>query len=395
MFVMSLNILSNLHWSISPAGTAPNRDHLYQYLPNWQVNVVRYDDFSSNYRLWYPELASIIDKYLTSLSLSSISFNVGPLCMGLINAWFNHAGLKHNLTLPFALGTNTKLLHSSAILSTSSGVIMSSCCNLSSLSLNGFCSAYAIHLGGAWYGLLLGLSCNENVPSKHPMPLNTLSTSMCICCVSLVLLLLSVSTFGHDRKYFVSAFALVLTVDPLSLLVVLKMPPMFVQHFLCKGADIVVWLYLCSKVVGWQLRFSLCSGAVTTKALVMVVALYFPLVPDSVEYPMPYASCLGWCGVWLCSACLVAPIILLCFSSACPPVFSLKELCLSKVLGFCSLFYLVHSHDALWGSLSRRMPSGISCLASQVPDWAVAFWDGLSGLWLFDLWLVPTQVCLL
>ena len=43
-------------------------------------------------------------------------------------------------------------------------------------------------------------------------------------------------------------------------------------------------------------------------------------------------------------------------------------------------FYLVHSCYALWDSLSRFMPSGIACLAFHTPDWAVAFWDGLSGL---------------
>ena len=126
------------------------------------------------------------------LSLGNILFNVGPLCIGLINAWFNHNRSKHNLTLWLALGTNTKLLHHSAISSTPSGVIMSSYCNLSSLSLNGFCSQYATCLGGTWSGLLSGLSCNENVPSKHPMPLNTLSNSVCICYVSLALFLLSV-----------------------------------------------------------------------------------------------------------------------------------------------------------------------------------------------------------
>ena len=55
-----------------------------------------------------------------------MSFNVGPLQIGLINAWFNFAGSKHNLTFPFALGTNTKLLHHSTVSSTPSGVIISS-----------------------------------------------------------------------------------------------------------------------------------------------------------------------------------------------------------------------------------------------------------------------------
>ena len=67
--------------------------------------------------------------------------------MGLINAWFNHAGSKHNMTLPLTLSTNTKLVHHSDISSTPSGVIISSCCSLSNSSLNGFCSRYATHLG--------------------------------------------------------------------------------------------------------------------------------------------------------------------------------------------------------------------------------------------------------
>ena len=54
-----------------------------------------------------------------------MSFNMGPLQTGLINAWFHLTGSKHNLTLPFALGTNTKLLHHSAVSSIPSGVIMS------------------------------------------------------------------------------------------------------------------------------------------------------------------------------------------------------------------------------------------------------------------------------
>ena len=149
-FGISLNISSILHWNMSPTGAALNGSHLYLYLPNWHANVVRYDDFSSNFRLWYPELASIIDIYLTLLSLGSISFNVGPLSIGHINAWFNWAGSKHNLTLPLALGTNTKLLHHSAVLSTPSGVMISILCNQSNSSLNGFCSTYATCLGGAW-----------------------------------------------------------------------------------------------------------------------------------------------------------------------------------------------------------------------------------------------------
>ena len=113
-FGISLNISSILHWNMSPTGAAVNRSHLHLYLPKGHMNVVRYDDFSFNFRLWYPELASIIDIYFTLLSLGSISFNVGPPCTGLINAWFNLSWSNHNLALLLALGINTKLLHHSA-----------------------------------------------------------------------------------------------------------------------------------------------------------------------------------------------------------------------------------------------------------------------------------------
>ena len=127
---------------------AQNSKHLYLYLPCCHANVVRYNDLSSNFRLWHPELASMIEMYLTLLSLGSISFSIGPLCMGLINAWFSHAGSKQNLILWLALGTNTKLLHHSNISLTPSGVIIYCCFSLSNSSLKGFCSTYATCLSG-------------------------------------------------------------------------------------------------------------------------------------------------------------------------------------------------------------------------------------------------------
>ena len=126
-----------------------------------------------------------------------------------------------------------------------------------------------------------------------------------------------------------------------------------------------------------------------TKALAVVVSLYYLLVSGSVEYFMPYASCLWCCVVLLCCVCL-------CCSSGCSPLLQLSlsscvlkgallvptllQLGLSEDLSFCSLFYLVHSCDAFLDSLSRLMHSGIACLASQAPNWAVAFCNGLSGL---------------
>ena len=84
---MSLKISSISHLNMLPAGAAPKGKHLYLYLSNGQANVVKYDDCLSNFRLWYPKLALVMDMYCTLLSFGSISFSVGyyhkavtPLC---------------------------------------------------------------------------------------------------------------------------------------------------------------------------------------------------------------------------------------------------------------------------------------------------------------------------
>ena len=80
---------------------------------------------------------------------------------------------------------------------------------------------------------------------------------------------------------------------------------------------------------------------------------------------MLYASCLASCSVvWSCSF----------GQPTCPDVLCLMQLSLSEDLGFCSLFYAVHICTALRDSLSGLVGSGIACLASQAPDWAIAFW---------------------
>ena len=66
--------------------------------------------------------------------------------------------------------------------------------------------------------------------------------------------------------------------------------------------------------------------------------------------------------------------------SACLVVLYLKQLSLSKGLGFCSLFYLgcfaLHPGIACLGYVHH----GITCLASQASDWAAALSDSLLGL---------------
>ena len=151
------------------------------------------------------------DRYCILLSFSNILFNIGPLCTGLISAWFNWAGSKHSLTLPLALGTATKLLHHSNTSSTPRGVIISWHCSLSSSSWNGFYSTYVTCCGGAWYSLLFVFSCKENMPLMQPIPLKTSSNSLCICCVDSALFLLLLSQLEPAINQCVGLSGLFLT----------------------------------------------------------------------------------------------------------------------------------------------------------------------------------------
>ena len=123
------------------------------------------------------------------LSFGRISFKVGPLCMGLISDQFRCTGFRYNLAIPLAFGTNTKLLHNSADLSNPSGIIMLRF--VAFLTLPGM--ALEVHMScisavpGKVFCLVLAA---KNVPSKHPIPLNTPSKSICIGCVA------SVPTWG-------------------------------------------------------------------------------------------------------------------------------------------------------------------------------------------------------
>ena len=139
-----------------------------------------------------------------------ISFSVGPLCTSPICAWFHLAGSRQSLTFPFDFGK--KLLHHSAVSSMPSGAMMCCCCTHSNYSLDGCCRAYAMHLEGTWYGLLSGLACNENVPSKYLIPLNTSLNYLCIHCVILSLACLSASMLRPGMKYFMLLLLLSLTI---------------------------------------------------------------------------------------------------------------------------------------------------------------------------------------
>ena len=143
-------------------------------------------------------LLCVRERYCTLFNFGKVLFTVGSLCTGLISAWFSLAGSRHSLNFPFSFGSNMKLIHHLAVLSMPSGVMMSCCYICSSSSLNGCCRANAMHPGDSWYDWLSGLTCNENVPSKQLIPLNTSLNSICNHCVISSLAFLSVSLLGLE-----------------------------------------------------------------------------------------------------------------------------------------------------------------------------------------------------
>ena len=79
-----LKDLSIFFWNMLPTPAIPNGNCMYLYKPNGQKNLV----VTVNLILGYDNLkVSMSVKYLTYVSLGSISFNVGPLCIGLISTF--------------------------------------------------------------------------------------------------------------------------------------------------------------------------------------------------------------------------------------------------------------------------------------------------------------------
>ena len=100
---------------MSPTKAALNGSLMYLYLPTVQENTVKYDDHLSSFRLWQPQLAWFSVRKFKLAGLHRITFNVGPLCTGLIHSLLSLDGSRHNLALQFNLGINMKLLHYSDV----------------------------------------------------------------------------------------------------------------------------------------------------------------------------------------------------------------------------------------------------------------------------------------
>ena len=95
-------------------------------------------------------------------SIRSMSFNIGALCIALINDWLSLAGSRHRYTIPLVSDTMMKLLHHSGVSSTPSGTCISCSCSFSNF-LNGCFSMYASCLGSAWYSFPSSLTFSEKV----------------------------------------------------------------------------------------------------------------------------------------------------------------------------------------------------------------------------------------
>ena len=96
--------------------------------------------------------------------------------------------------------------------------------------------------------------------------------------------------------------------------------------------------------------------------MLTVVVVFIILFSGSVEYPMPYVSCLASCNV--VSWCLLGNVAQLSLGTSC-----LMQLSLSPNLGLCSPFLFRVFCIVLWDSLSGLC----------------ALWDSLSSF--LSLWL--------
>ena len=93
---------------MSPASAALNGNRLYLYLPNWHANIMRYDDLSSSFKLWYLELTSLRERYFTLLSFGSMTLSVGSYVLVFLVFDLVMLGLGITLlsNLPWALAQN-------------------------------------------------------------------------------------------------------------------------------------------------------------------------------------------------------------------------------------------------------------------------------------------------
>ena len=66
-------------WNTSPTGATSNGNLSNLYLPNWHANVVRYDNLSSGFRLWYPRTCVSKRKIFCIIQFWKISLCASPL----------------------------------------------------------------------------------------------------------------------------------------------------------------------------------------------------------------------------------------------------------------------------------------------------------------------------
>ena len=107
-------------------------------------------------------------RYLTTASLSRISFNVEPLCTGLISILLSMAGCWHNHTLLFALEvgqsccTTLKSHRNPEVLLFATSLV----CPAPPCRVHG---VYMPPFWGAWYGQQASFTCKLNMTLKHLM----------------------------------------------------------------------------------------------------------------------------------------------------------------------------------------------------------------------------------
>ena len=140
----------------------------------------------------------------------------------------------------------------------------------------------------------------------------------------------------------------------------------------------MIVLILCSCCR--QLRFSLCSGAVTTRTWFSCYTL-LAVVPSSMRYLMPNACQLASCSSGMsyyascsCSYVLTFPMSL---SSATPYFFSAEAFFSAGALLPLFIQGVFSLNPGI--ACSDYVHPGIACLVFWASNWVGAFWGSLSG----------------
>ena len=165
-----------------------------------------------------------------------MSFTVGPLWTGHLNASFNHGKSRQHLTFLFGFGSSIKLLHYFAVSPMPWSLIVSCCCSHLSLSW----MAFVMHIPMSWW-CLVWFAVYFNMQWKQPILVSTSLDSFCSCPVYLWTHP-PVSFLTWSWKEVFRGMLLLLLSITIGLDYHLQYPQCFVFHCVCASALCILFV---------------------------------------------------------------------------------------------------------------------------------------------------------